>query len=102
MLERALGVFERTEGKGRGRGAAPARAVPVLERALRLNDRDNDPVARAQLQFVLAEALLQSGGDRVRAVELALAAHASMAATPGEEANAEEVEGWLRKNAGGK
>jgi tetratricopeptide (TPR) repeat protein len=77
----------------------PARAVPVLERALRLSASDGDALTRAQLEFVLAEALLQSGGDRGRAVELARTARAAMAATPGQKDNLAEVDGWLRRNA---
>jgi hypothetical protein len=81
----------------------PARAVPVLDRARRLTgDGDDFALERAQLSFVLAEARVQASrapADHARAVALARAARATMAATPGQEGNVEEVDGWLKKNA---
>jgi len=77
----------------------PARAVPVLERALGLATKDGDPVERAQLQYLLAEALFDSRQDRVRAIALAREARVIFAADSGQAENAAEVDSWLARHA---
>jgi tetratricopeptide (TPR) repeat protein len=75
----------------------PAQAVAPLERALKVADKDTDPIALAQVQFVLAEALL--GENHARAVALARAARQGFASDPGQQANVAEVDGWLASHA---
>ncbi len=49
----------------------PKHALPYLERSLKLRDPEGDPESTAAVQFALARALWGSGGDKVRARELA-------------------------------
>lgn len=69
----------------------PREAVVVLERAMKLRDTTNaDPVGDAEVQFALARALWDSGGDKQRARELATAARPAVA-----ERDRPTVEKWL-------
>ncbi len=75
----------------------PAEALPPLERALAIRERQ--PVPRGWLdesRFALARALWESGGDRARALRLARQAAAGFAALgEAEKTNHAEVEAWL-------
>ena len=79
-----------------------AAAVPPLERAVEIVDANEEllTVAR-QARFLLARALVLSGGDRARAIALAEQARAALV-EPAEEARA-EIDAWLaeqRRGAG--
>jgi hypothetical protein len=86
ILERALPVYERivggtdveishpiaTLGRAYQSLGAPARALPLFERALHIgDDAGADPDFRAQSRFSLAKALWDTHGDRRRARVLA-------------------------------
>lgn len=75
----------------------PAEALPPLERALEVRERQ--PVPRGWLEdtrFTLARALWDSGRDRARALELARQARAGFAALgEAERTHRAEVEAWL-------
>ena len=75
-----------------------ADAVPVLERAMRIRDRDEPLIAnRSETRFALGRALWESGGDKARAVALATQARDGYAKSPGPMAGVKvmEVETWL-------
>jgi hypothetical protein len=110
---RALAILEKALGKdhirlvdvliGIGdsylRLKEPARAVRFLERAQRLCEGRQDAagIAEADPRFFLARALVESGGDRVRALELAQASLATEQAHPAQNPGAAaEIVRWIR------
>jgi tetratricopeptide (TPR) repeat protein len=70
----------------------PAEAVPHLEAALRV---PRDPLAEAAIQWSLGQALVASGGDRRRAVELVRTARARFAAMPEVNFDLAPLDRWL-------
>ena len=72
-------------------------AIAAAEQALALALAHMPAAARAP-QFVLARALWEGGGDRTRALELAVAAEVGYAAR-GPDATRDEVRAWLRAHA---
>ncbi|MBI5544687.1 MAG: tetratricopeptide repeat protein [Deltaproteobacteria bacterium] len=77
--------------------AAPAKALPLLERALRIvRAKPPGNTGRlGQVEFALARALWDLGEERERAHGLAVAAKEHYAEQPGEEATLKKVEEWL-------
>ena len=76
-----------------------AGAIPLLERGLRIRDREwTDPTIVAESRFALAQALWASGSDHSRALSLATAARRAYAdARAPRELG--EVETWLATHA---
>lgn len=72
---RVVAIVYSTLGASRRRTGDPQAAIEPLEKALAIFLAQNEPaVEAADLQFELAQALAESGGDRDRARRLALAA----------------------------
>jgi len=71
-------------------------AIPVLERAVRIRER-NEPKRDmiAESQFALARARWEAGVDRDGSRTLALAARDAYRALPGETKHAAEIDAWL-------
>jgi len=82
----ALGHLALDRGK-------PQLAVPLLE-AARTGTASTDPVELAELDFLLARALWEGNGDRVRALELARAAAPALHGS--NDALAAEATAWLK------
>jgi tRNA A-37 threonylcarbamoyl transferase component Bud32/tetratricopeptide (TPR) repeat protein len=86
----------------------PKLALPPAERALAIaNQGDADPADVAAAKYVLARALVESGGDRRRAAALADAAQAALAKLARETgaqyvARLAEVDAWRRAVPGSK
>jgi hypothetical protein len=73
----------------------PAKAIPLLERALEIRRAANaDPTLIAETRFALARALWD-GGQRKRAVAEATSARAAFAASPDRAAEVAEVDAWF-------
>jgi tetratricopeptide (TPR) repeat protein len=82
----------------------PARAVPVLESAVRLREPDPSGSAElAQARFALAQALWESGGDRARGLALAAQAHDGLAgAGPRYQEELRRLDQWQTQQAKGR
>jgi tetratricopeptide (TPR) repeat protein/tRNA A-37 threonylcarbamoyl transferase component Bud32 len=112
-LERALAILEKAHGASSPKLITALlllgivelnterydRALVVLERALAIQNADptTDPVYAAGLKYEVAEALIGSKGDRVRAVKLAREARAAMATDPTQKVNLGKVDRFLRR-----
>ena len=82
-------------GEARVGSHQAASAIPLLQRAARIFDRDGDPDERARARFALARALWD-GGDRQRAGQLALEARDLYRSTgPAGQGRAHDPERWL-------
>jgi hypothetical protein len=108
---REVALFEAAQGKdsprlvdalgGLGRAELlarkPAVALALLERARALGAKTSqDPLVLATIDFALARALTETGGDRTRARALAEAAHARFAASgPAHAKITAEITAWL-------
>ena len=79
-----------------GRGAE---AVSPLERSLTLKKR-MFPGDHARAELALARALVASNGDRSRAMQLAIAARAELAAWPFLFSDIREVDAWIAGRGG--
>jgi tetratricopeptide (TPR) repeat protein len=78
------------------RGHADA-ALPLLERAVAMREKDGEAPDLAESRFALAKALVAAGGDKVRATQLATAARdAYRTSGPGFAKQADEIDGWLK------
>lgn len=111
--EQSIAVFERALGPDTTRvhqpllelarahrhGGEPLVAVPLLERALALAERLDDPVARAVTELELARTLAALGQDLPRARTLATSAQRALEQQDEPERAAEAGE-WLRDHAG--
>ncbi|WP_257457970.1 serine/threonine-protein kinase [Archangium lipolyticum] len=112
--QRALAIREKTSppkhpdlfgllaGIGRSQMAlnAPAQAVAPLERALELTDSPRiGPEAAAELRFLLAQALWDSGGGKESARELASRALEALRQAK-QETEASRVTAWLESHGG--
>jgi tetratricopeptide (TPR) repeat protein len=82
--------------------AAPAEAIPLLDRALAIREAGEvPPEALAETRFALARALRQARRDRERAGRLAEQARDAYAALgPRGAADGRRVEAWLQPQAG--
>jgi serine/threonine-protein kinase len=77
--------------------ARPAAAVPILERALRLESEEKaDSEDIAEVKFLLARALAASNQDRARARRLALEARGAYKPTQVQEIAA--IDAWLLRH----
>jgi tetratricopeptide (TPR) repeat protein len=88
LVERATGIYRRKLGADHSRVAIAeaswgrlllsagqaAKAVPLLEHALKLSEPAGDPPALAEIELALAEALWGAGTDRDRARSLGASA----------------------------
>ncbi len=112
LAERALALVERVLGPEHPSAAgplmdlgecwlaqgAPRRSVSLLERALALREKAQaEPRQLADARFVLAQALVNSGGDGRRARVLAEQARDAWAASPGFAPRRERAEAWLAR-----
>ncbi|HSN25551.1 MAG TPA: serine/threonine-protein kinase [Kofleriaceae bacterium] len=78
------------------RGHAAA-ALPLLERAVAMREKDGDAPDLAESRFALARALVAIGGDKVRATQLATQARdAYRTSGPGFAKQAAEIDAWLK------
>jgi tetratricopeptide (TPR) repeat protein len=76
----------------------PTAAISYLERALRIREVDEvDPVLVADTRFAIARALWLNGGDRRRALALAVAARDAYQTKRRPEAA--DVVAWLRSHS---
>jgi len=110
---REVALFEASQGKdsprlvdalgGLGRAELlarkPAVALAILERAHALGAKTaQDPLVLATVDFALARALSDTGGDRARARALAGAAHTRFSETgPAHAKETAEIAAWLAK-----
>jgi tetratricopeptide (TPR) repeat protein len=77
-------------------GGSPTRALPPLERALKLREKDADPLDLARARFALARALVTSDTDR--ATTLATEARTTYAkSAAGNAREIGEIDRWLRR-----
>ena len=75
-------------------------AVPLIERALAiLEAKKTRPLDLADVRWLLARALVQSGGDRERALSLAADAQAAYRERADAKHIVEEIDAWRRKAA---
>ena len=107
MLEEAKGILEKHHDK---RASAVGGALTVIyvthkkwpearaaaEDALAHTDADTDPHHRALIEWMLAQSIAETHGDRKRARELATSARAGFAKLgPAEAATVQAVDAWL-------
>jgi tetratricopeptide (TPR) repeat protein/predicted Ser/Thr protein kinase len=113
LVERSLAINEARLGKDHPsladalapladvhlRHHAPKRAIPLLERAVALLlHNPGDPAKLANARYSLAQALVEAGQDRRRAVSLAEEARADyLASGPRAAAAAADVDVWLAR-----
>jgi len=87
------------EVKARLASGAPVRAIPLLERALRIREKAAvSPQEKADVAFTLARALVRAGRDRWRALELARRGRELYREQgKGYEENVSEIDRWLAR-----
>jgi tetratricopeptide (TPR) repeat protein len=114
VMRRAIGRLERLGGREDQRLSAPLtslcgllvdsgrarEAIEHCERVLAIGSDDRERIGDAEAR--LAQALVASGGDRTRALELARAALARLRTldNAGAKASVASIERWLREQGG--
>jgi tetratricopeptide (TPR) repeat protein len=114
MAEQSLAIWERELEPDHPNLAAPltalgwswarrgdrGRAVPSLERALRIREaRDPDPAGLGETRFALAWALADGGPTKDRALALARQAREDYAKTGRKQDRVAEVDLWIAAHA---